>query len=146
MDSRSDHGNVLGRCLRIRTFGVTIHDVAAIDTWLEEIATQWSLNETVAFKARVCIAELAANVLEHGIAKSDDDCIVVTVDRLEDEIQVEFVDSRHAFDPTVSATTKNHAQSNGGGAGLVLLQAYACDLTYTAEANSNRTKFKVRLS
>ena len=92
MDSRSDHGNVLGRCLRIRTFGVTIHDVAAIDTWLEEIATQWSLNETVAFKARVCIAELAANVLEHGIAKSDDDCIVVTVDRLEDEIQVEFVE------------------------------------------------------
>jgi anti-sigma regulatory factor (Ser/Thr protein kinase) len=125
-----------------RTFTVTVDGVTAIDSWVEQIANQWGLSEKAAFGARLCLAELAANVLEHGIARSQDDHIVITMDRVRDGIEVEFVDSRERFDPTAPRSVVE-APANGGGRGLALLRAYAHDLTYVADPDYNRTKFKI---
>jgi anti-sigma regulatory factor (Ser/Thr protein kinase) len=125
-----------------RTFTVTVDGVTAIDSWVEQIASQWGLSERTAFGARLCLAELAANVLEHGVARSQDDHIIITMDRVRDGIEVEFVDSRERFDPTAPRSVAD-APANGGGRGLTLLRAYALDLTYVADANYNRTRFKI---
>jgi anti-sigma regulatory factor (Ser/Thr protein kinase) len=74
---------------------------------------------------------------------SDSDHIVITIKRLAEGIGVEFLDSRAAFDPT----TKRLAESdpaNGGGRGLMLLRAYADELSYTNDGCYNRVKFKVK--
>jgi anti-sigma regulatory factor (Ser/Thr protein kinase) len=126
-----------------RTFGVTVEAITAMDRWIETIAAQWGLSERVAFGVRLCVAELAANVLEHGVARSHEDQIVIRLDRLRDGIEVEFSDSRECFDPTVARTPVNNT-ANGGGRGLLLLQSYASDLTYAADARYNRTRFKVK--
>jgi anti-sigma regulatory factor (Ser/Thr protein kinase) len=134
--------NTVNGDLQQKAFSVTVEGVTEIDNWLEQIAAQWELSERTAFGARLCIAELAANVLEHGVARSPDDHIVVTIDRVGDGIEVEFLDTRGCFDPTApQASTEDHA--NGGGRGLALLRAYAHDLTYVAEADRNRTTFKI---
>jgi anti-sigma regulatory factor (Ser/Thr protein kinase) len=134
--------NVVKDDVQTRTFSVTADGVAAMDTWLEHLADQWNLSEKAAFGARLCLAELAANVLEHGTARSSDDHIIVTIDRLGDGIEVEFRDSRESFDPT-NPTRLPEIRANGGGRGLALLQTFARDLTYIAEPDCNRTKFRV---
>jgi len=132
--------------VQTKVFGVTVDDVAAMDTWVEQVASRWDVSEKTVFGVRLCIAELAANVLEHGIARGDDDQIVITIDRRLDGIEVEFLDSRQAFDPTAAMSSKNMVAANGGGKGLVLLKAYACDLSYVTDGNGNRTKFRVTSS
>jgi anti-sigma regulatory factor (Ser/Thr protein kinase) len=128
--------------VQTRTFRVTVDGVAAMDTWLEHLSDEWKLSEKTAFNARLCLAELAANILEHGTARSSNDHIVVTIDRLRDGIEVEFRDSRESFDPT-NPKRLPEIRSNGGGRGLALLQSYARDLTYVAGPDCNRTKFRI---
>jgi anti-sigma regulatory factor (Ser/Thr protein kinase) len=126
-----------------RTFGVTVEAVTAIDCWIESVAAQWGLSERVAFGARLCVAELAANVLEHGVPRSREDQIVIKLDRLRDGIEVEFADSRERFNPTVAPAPVDDAV-NGGGRGLLLLHANARDLTYVTDDRYNRTRFTVK--
>lgn len=121
---------------------MTLEGVTAIDTWVEQIGNSWGLSERTVFGARLCIAELAANVLEHGITRSKDDQITITIDRTIDGIEVEFLDSRARFDPTAAQSSAEESD-NGGGRGLLLLRAYAQDLSYLADVDCNRTTFKI---
>jgi len=121
---------------------VTLEGVTAIDTWVEQIASNWGLSEEAVFGARLCIAELAANVLEHGVTRSSDDQITITIDRMSNGIEVEFMDSRERFDPTAPLSLPEESDSSGGR-GLVLLRAYARDLSYVAYPDHNCTRFKI---
>ena len=132
----------MNAAVQTRTFGVRSDEVTAIDSWVEKVAAQWGESERTVFGARLCIAELAANVLEHGGSKSGTDHIIVTICHLGDGIGIEFLDSREAFDPTATAVaTKSSAC---GGRGLTLLHAYADDLTYSNDGIYNRVKLKIK--
>ncbi len=50
----------------IRTFRASLSDSTEIDRWMEEIGTQWAIAQHAMFRARVCVAELVANAIEHG--------------------------------------------------------------------------------
>ena len=130
-----------------RTFDVTARDLGLIDDWIEGVGARWQASERILFGARLCVAELAANVLEHGVLMSGPDRITVTLRRCPDGIGVEFVDSRKPFDPTchVPAETATSIESlEPGGRGLRLLHAYAADLGYRNDGTCNRITFKVR--
>ena len=109
--------NVVTADVETRTFSVTVDGIAAMDTWLEHLADQWKLSEKAAFGARLCLAELAANVLEHGTARSSGgDHIIVTVDRLRDGIEVEFRDLAGELRPDESTPPAgNPRQRRGSG-------------------------------
>ena len=128
--------------LQTRSFSVTVDGVAAIDSWIEGLASRWGLSEKAAFSVRLCIAELATNVLEHGIARSRDDLMTVSIDRLPDGVEVAFRNSRQSFDPTARLSLAE-PKANAGGRGLMLLHAYALDLTYIADPDHNCTKFRI---
>ena len=49
-----------------RTFRATPEEISAADTWIEEVGRGWGIAERTTFGARLCVAEIAANVLEHG--------------------------------------------------------------------------------
>jgi len=130
-----------------RTFRVSTDDVGAIDSWIEQVAAQWGESERTVFRARLCIAELAANVVEHGIARSDRDRIVVTLRHLGDGIGVEFLDSCGPFDPTVAAVAAGAASIESvsdGGRGLMLVRAYAHDISYSNDGTCNRITLKIK--
>jgi anti-sigma regulatory factor (Ser/Thr protein kinase) len=134
--------NVINDDVQRRAFNVTLEGVTAIDTWVEQIGSNWGLSERTVFGARLCLAELAANVLEHGTTRSKDDQITITIDRMTDGIEVEFLDSCERFDPTAPQSLPEESDS-GGGRGLLLLRAYARDLSYVADPCYNRTNFKI---
>jgi anti-sigma regulatory factor (Ser/Thr protein kinase) len=130
-----------------RTFGVSAREVAAVDDWIVEVATHWGKSERTAFRTRLCIAELADNVLEHGGVPSAHDQIVVTLRHLGDGIGVEFLDTRAPFDPTRELAPLPDAASiealQPGGLGLRLVHAYARGLAYRNDGTRNRVTFRI---
>jgi anti-sigma regulatory factor (Ser/Thr protein kinase) len=130
-----------------KTFGVSSDEVGAIDRWVEEVAAQWGQSERTAFRARLCVAELAANVVEHGIARSGDDRIIVTLQHCGDGIGIEFLDSCGPYDPTaqaVAAKASSIEAVSPGGLGLMLVRAYGSDIAYSNDGTGNRITLKVR--
>ena len=128
--------------METRSFGMNASEIAAIDGWLEEIGARWGASERAMFGARLCAAELAANAVEHGVASTDVDRMVVTVRQRSNGIELEFLDPRAPFDPTCRART---VKTEGpGGYGLALLQAYATGLTYSHDGTYNRVHLTVR--
>ena len=135
-------------CAETRTFGVSSGEIGALDCWIEAVGVRLGASAISVFGARLCIAELAANVLEHGIAQADGgaDQITVKVDRCDDEIKIEFVDTRGPFDPTrevASAPAASLESLDPRGRGLRLVQAYARDLCYSRDGTCNRVTFSV---
>jgi serine/threonine-protein kinase RsbW len=129
-----------------RTFGVSAPDVAAIDRWIEEVATQWGLSERTVFRTRLCVAELAANVVEHGVACSGDNPIALTLSRLSNGVEVEFRDSCGPFDPTKAACQEGALaieSASARGRGLRLLCAYGKDIAYAHEGGRNRVTLRI---
>jgi serine/threonine-protein kinase RsbW len=131
-----------------RTFAMTRAGVAAIDDWLESIGARWRANERVMFGARLCVAELAANALEHGAAVLREDQMIVTVRSGRLGIEVEFLDSRAPFDPTVKPRAPQQPKSlesaDSTGRGLYLIHRYAEELTYSHDGVHNRVKLLIR--
>jgi serine/threonine-protein kinase RsbW len=130
-----------------RTFGINAGDIGDLDRWVAAVGARWGAGERTVFAARLCIAELAANVLEHGVATAGADRITVTLRRCGDGIAIQFADSRAPFDPTreVAATPAADLKSLAPrGRGLRLLHAYADDLAYRNDGTCNRVTMTVR--
>ena len=130
-----------------QTFGISASDIAAIDRWIGTAIGRWGLPERVVFGARLCVAELAANTLEHGGAARGYDRITLTLRRAGDGLEIEFADARATFDPTrVAPAGSPHAgvMKPPGGLGLKLVRAYADELSYRDDGVHNRVTLTIR--
>ena len=130
--------------IETRMFGVTRDDVAAIDDWLEQIGARWGVNERTMFGARLCIAELAANTLEHGVAISGEDHIIVTARRRPLGVELDFLDSRMPFDPTAMPARLTLESADVRGRGLSLVNSYADKFTYSYDGTYNRVGLTIK--
>src|SRR5260370_41473941 len=83
-----------------RTFCVTPDEISAADTWIEEVGRRWGIAERSAFGARICVAEIAANVLEHGTQPAGSAEVGITLRRCDSSLDVEITDSGRPFDLT----------------------------------------------
>jgi anti-sigma regulatory factor (Ser/Thr protein kinase) len=134
-----------------RTFAAGRGDIGAIDEWIEGVGRRWDASARTRFRARICVAELAANVIEHGVARSDNDHIIVTLSRSGDGIAIEFMDAREPFDPTLTPVAAQGALEPAsiesaaiGGRGLGLVRAYAKDVSYRRDGRYNRVTLKIK--
>jgi anti-sigma regulatory factor (Ser/Thr protein kinase) len=130
-----------------RTFRVTPDEISATDTWIEEIGRRWGIAERTAFGARICVAEIAANVLEHGAARTESARLGVTLQRRASGLDVEIIDSGLPFDPTALPEQPLSASIEAahiGGLGLRLLRSYASEMTYRHDGVCNRLTLHLR--
>lgn len=125
-----------------RTFGISTQDVTAIDDWIEQVVAGWTTGERTVFKARLCIAELAANALEHG-GSTPDDHIIVTLRDGGDGVEIEFMDSLKPFDPVTNADGAKPQPTEVAGRGLMLVRNYARELSYRNDGTYNRVQFTI---
>jgi serine/threonine-protein kinase RsbW len=129
-----------------RAFGITRGGVALIDDWLEQVGGAWGADARTMFRVRLCVAELAANAVEHGVPRSGADEMAVTLRRVPDGIAVEFRDTRAPFDPTAPPSrprADSIATAQPSGRGLLLLHAYARNLAYSYDGTHNRVTLTV---
>jgi anti-sigma regulatory factor (Ser/Thr protein kinase) len=128
-----------------RTFRAATSDVAEIDRWMEALGAQWKVAERAMFRARVCVAELVANALEHGGASPERDAVTITLQQYGPDLGIEYADTTTPFDPTTLSTPSDpHAEDVGlGGRGLRLLHAYASHLSYRHDGRRNVVSFRV---
>ncbi|HEY2136680.1 MAG TPA: ATP-binding protein [Xanthobacteraceae bacterium] len=119
-----------------RSFVATLPQITEIDRWVEQVCAEWSTPEAVVFRARVCLAELAANLLEHGRAQADWDEISITLRPGGPTLEIEISDTGRAFDPS-RAFDPAANPGKSGGHGLRLLHAYTAAMTYRREGGRN---------
>src|SRR5262245_31175603 len=129
----------------IRTFRAATGDLPDIDTWSASVAVRWAPAERARLRARVCIAELVANAIEHGGANSERDTVTITLHRQGPDLGIEYADTAAPFDPTVARVPASalDEEASLGGRGLRLLQAYALQLSYRHDGKRNVINFGV---
>src|SRR5262249_52446280 len=116
-----------------------------IDSWIEQAGNNWRLPEDVVFRARVCVAEILANLLEHGRSNPDGDDIRITLRPVAPALGLETPHSGRPFGPTGRAAAAAAAPTAEllGGRGLRLLGAYASDMSYRREGRWNVLSLRV---
>lgn len=130
-----------------QSFALTRRGAGAIDEWIEAVGRHWGYDERSIFAARLCVAELAGNTLEHGVATTGDDRMTVTLNRHNDSIGIELIDSRAPFDPSSVAPTAAPGSIEDaaiGGRGLKLVRAYAESLAYRHDGTHNRVMLTIK--
>ena len=123
------------------TFEAEPKEVERIDAWIETTGRRWGADQKTIFGARLCVAELFANVIEHAGAKSGHDRIIVTLARRGEGIGIEFLDTCAPFDPTAFAIAQKPDTIDAiaaNGRGLMLIRAYAREFTYRHDGTYNR--------
>jgi anti-sigma regulatory factor (Ser/Thr protein kinase) len=125
-----------------RTFRAAPGDLTEIDNWMESVGAQWATAERAIFRARVCVAELVANAIEHGGAIPERDIVEITLHRQGRDVAIEYADTASPFDPSVPRAPASPDVSVGGR-GLKLLQAYALQLSYHHDGKRNVVSFRV---
>jgi serine/threonine-protein kinase RsbW len=128
------------------TFDAERREVERIDAWIETTGRRWGANEKTIFSARLCVAELFANAIEHAGAKSGHDRIIVTLARRgeglgHEGLGIEFLDTCAPFDPTAFAVAQKPDTIDAiaaNGRGLMLIRAYAREFAYRHDGTYNR--------
>lgn len=128
-----------------RTFAIEAGEIAAVDDWIETIGGRWALPRQTVLRARLCIAELATNLLEHAAPRASDR-VSVTLRQLDDGIGVDMVDSCAPFDlrqvpETLEASSIEQALP--GGRGVRLVRAFARSLSYRSSDGRNHVSFEI---
>src|SRR5262249_10350776 len=125
-----------------RSFIATADGVCELDGWIERIGDWWRLPAEGVFRARVCVAEIAANLIEHGRVSPDGDEITVRLRPDGTAIEIELTDAGRAFDPTAAGAGSSSA-AGPGGCGLRLLRAHAAAMNYHRDASRNILRLRV---
>jgi anti-sigma regulatory factor (Ser/Thr protein kinase) len=120
----------------------TADGISELDGWIERISASWRVPGEVVFRARVCVAEVAANLVEHGRASPDGDRITVALRQDGTAVEIELTDTGRAFDPTAPAAGTS-SPDGLGGRGLRLLHAYATAMSYRRAAGHNILRLRV---
>jgi len=124
-----------------RSIVATADAISELDGWIERVGMSWRVPTAVVFRARVCVAEIAANLLEHGRARPEGDTLTVELRQDGPGLAIELTDTGRAFDPTawVPGTASPDSVS---GRGLRLVRAYAA-MSYRRAAGQNILRLRV---
>jgi anti-sigma regulatory factor (Ser/Thr protein kinase) len=137
MDSSEGHA---------RTFRVTPAEISAADIWIEDVARKLGVSDQTAFRARVCVAEVAANVLEHGGEPGQAAEIAIMLHACNGGLDIEITDTGRPFDITTAPARplpESIESANIGGLGLHLVRSYASDITYRRDGAHNHLTLRI---
>jgi serine/threonine-protein kinase RsbW len=107
-----------------------------MDDWIEGVGERWGLDDRMLFRARVCVSELASNIVEHGRVRPDAGDIMLELRLKKPGLEIEISNTGIAFDP-VAAPPTEFDSDRVDGRGLRLVRAYAIALSYRRYQDRN---------
>lgn len=112
--------------------------IADLDTWIETAAADWPSQKCVV-KARVCAAEIAANLLEHGGHGEGPRRLQVRLSQTLEGVALDLADDGLPFDPTDRPPSGRETLSSAtpGGRGLQAVKGLAKTLSYRRDSDRN---------
>jgi anti-sigma regulatory factor (Ser/Thr protein kinase) len=128
-----------------REFTAHAQGLAELDDWIEAATAGWPCGEAL-LKARVCVAELAANLMEHGCDASSPARLGVRLEPLGKDIRLELSDDGRPFDPTQwrPAAARETLQTAAiGGRGLRTVHGLAREMRYERRDDRNHLSLLV---
>ena len=118
-------------------------EYAALLAAVEGFAIQRGLTDAVRYRLGLVIDEMVANCIEHG-ACVENQGIRVGVTDLEQEVEIEIIDSGPPFDPTAhAADTCRNGNVKVGGVGLCLICNLSAKITYARRGEANHTRITI---
>lgn len=124
-----------------REFPAAPDAIAAADDFLGDFGNTNAIPERVLFRARVCVAELMANALEHGQASPEADRFTISAEWDGcSTLDLEYTDTTAPFDPTRHEGAPDSAPGSAseGGRGLRLMRGLASGCRYRHDGERNR--------
>jgi anti-sigma regulatory factor (Ser/Thr protein kinase) len=88
----------------------------------------WGLGYRTLCRVRICVGELASNIVEHGRVRPDAGEIMLELRLKKPGLEIEISDPGVAFDPVAAPPTEIDREGVGGR-GLRLVRAYAAALS-----------------
>jgi anti-sigma regulatory factor (Ser/Thr protein kinase) len=122
-----------------RSFDARPDELVAIDDFIIAFGLANGVPDKIVFRARVCIAELAANALEHGRAQPGVDNFEVGIATDGPKaLKVTFADTTPAFDPTGPEPELDDRDAERvGGRGLKLVHGLPTASRYGHDGHRN---------
>jgi anti-sigma regulatory factor (Ser/Thr protein kinase) len=125
-----------------RRFRAAPEAIGDLDAWIESVGVRWGLDQRTLFRARLCISELATNIMEHGLIPSDLDNVILTLRHCPPGLEIELSDPGPAFNPVTAPPVEPDSDSPGGR-GLHLVRSYAEAMTYKRAQDRNVVTFRL---
>ena len=119
-----------------RRFPATPDAVREMDRWIEHVGERWGVDQRTLFRARVCVSELANNILEHGRVTQDRDSMMLALRHTPPGVEIQLSDTGAAFDP-VAAPILEPGHDDVGRRGLRIVRSYARALSYRRDLDRN---------
>jgi anti-sigma regulatory factor (Ser/Thr protein kinase) len=107
-----------------------------MDPWIEHVGERLGVDHRTLFRARVCVSELANNILEHGRVTQDRDSIMLALRHTPPGVEIQLSDTGAAFDP-VAAPVIEPGHDHVGRRGLRIVRSYARALSYRRDLDHN---------
>lgn len=130
-----------------RTFRAEPSELPEMDEWVEAVGGRLGSADRAILRVRLCIAEHAANVIEHGGADgSRPGEIAITLRSCGDGIEAEIADTGRRFDPTQvpdPAPQDDIETASVGERGLRLIRSVAAKLAYRHDGTHNRLLLRI---
>jgi anti-sigma regulatory factor (Ser/Thr protein kinase) len=124
-----------------RSFAATPAAVTEMDDWIGTVGERWNLDARCLYRARVCVAELAANVLEHGGVAPEAGRIGIELRRISAGVEIEVTAPGVPFDSATAPLSDDADRI--GGRGLRLVRAYSSAIAYHRLTDRNIVTLRV---
>ena len=122
-----------------------IEAIGEVFAFLETFVESQEIDEKTAFCINLVVEELFTNMVRHN--EGGGDRIAVTVERRDDRLHLELIDSNvEPFDPQTAEIPLVNAgieERRPGGLGIYLVKKMVDDLNYDYEAEDRRMRITV---
>lgn len=120
----------------------SLSELDLLNKELKRIAEWWKLSQKIIFQINLVLDELFTNTVSYGYSDDSVHEVLITIDYNADRILLTMVDDGMAFNP---AEKRNYdtklppTQREPGGLGILLVQKYIDELSYTRRDGKNIT-------
>jgi anti-sigma regulatory factor (Ser/Thr protein kinase) len=123
----------------------TASDVSRLNTWLDLKFAEGGVNANVAADLKLCLNEVAANLISYGLRGVEDPSILIMIEVAPTCASATVCDNGAYFDiRTWLPRVRNLTNDEPGGFGILLIKERAAHMEYRSSCGLNRLRIICR--